>query len=80
MRLAKINILHFQAFIVAGGRDGSNFLSSVLTLLPGAQAWTSLAALPRSLSGVRASVVGGKIRVIGGHEEGSFSYRSEVII
>ena len=79
VRLAKINIWHFQAFIVAGGRDGSNFLSSVLTLLPGAQAWTPIAALPRSLYLARASIVGGRIWVTGG-QDGSSSYRSEVNI
>ena len=46
-----------QAFIVAGGVDGStwvtgyNIISSVLTLLPGATAWTPLASLPRLLHG-----------------------------
>ena len=67
-------IWHFQAFIVAGGHDGSNVLSSVLTLLPGASSWTPLASLPRSLYGARASIVGGKMRLTGG------SSRSEVII
>ena len=75
VRLTKLMIRHFQAFIVAGGYDGP-FLSSVLTLLPGAQAWNPLASLPRS--GSRASIVGGKIRVTGGWD-GS-SDRSEVII
>ena len=64
----------FQAFVVAGGRDdGSNSLSSVVTLLPGATTWTPLASLPRSLSLARASIVaGGRMRVVGG------SRRSEV--
>jgi len=66
-----------KAFIVAGGHDGSNQLSSVLTLLPGAQAWTPLASLPRSMDGARASIVGGKMRLTGGWD-GS-SYRSEVL-
>jgi len=71
-----------KAFIVAGGHDGSNFLSSVLTLLPGAQAWTPLASLslshlPRSLISARASIVGANMRVTGGWD-GS-SYRSEVL-
>ena len=69
---------HFQAFVVAGGRDdGFNRLSSVVTLLPGATAWTPLASLPRGLWGARASIVtGGRLRVVGGS---SSSYRSEVI-
>jgi len=60
-----------KAFIVAGGWNGSNYLSSVLTLLPGAQAWTPLASLPRSLSGARASIVGGKMRLTGGYDGSS---------
>ena len=68
-----------QAFVVAGGREyGFNYLSSVLTLLPGAPAWTPLASLPRALSEARASVVGGKMRVTGGYEGGA--RRSEVMI
>jgi len=67
-----------KAFIIAGGNDVSNDLSSVLTLLPGAQAWTPIAALPRSLYLARASIVGGRIRVTGG-QDGSGSYRSEVL-
>ena len=70
-------ILRFQAFVVAGNWGGSGG-SSVLTLLPGAQAWTPLASLPRSLYLARASVVGGKMRLTGGLD-GS-SRRSEVII
>ena len=69
-----------QAFVVAGGReDGSNYLSSVLTLLPGAPAWTPLASLPRALFYARASVVGGKMRVTGGRDDG-LTYRFEVMI
>ena len=68
-----------QAFIVAGGKDGSfNDLSSVLTLLPGATTWTPIADLPRALRSARASVVGGRLRVNGGYDGGST--RSEVII
>ena len=68
-----------QAFVVAGGSDESNnLLSSVLTLLPGAAAWTPLASLARALYGAQASVVGGRLRVTGGYD-GS-SVRSEVTI
>ena len=66
-----------QAFIVVGGWGG-RALSSVVTLLPGAPAWTYLASLPRALTGARASIVGGRIRVNGGYGGGSF--RSEVMI
>ena len=67
-----------QELVVAGGMDGSNnYLSSVLTLLPGATAWTPLASLPRTLGHTHASIVGGKMRVTGGYSEGS--RRSEVV-
>ena len=67
---------HFQAFVVAGGSGGSG-PSSVLTLLPGATAWTPLASLPRGLAYARASIVaGGRLRVVGGSR--SSSRRSEV--
>ena len=66
---------HFQAFVVAGG-DG---LSSVVTLLPGATAWTPLASLPRGLIYARASIVaGGRLRVVSGKDDSS-SHTSEVI-
>ena len=68
-----------QAYLVAGGFDGSNYLSSVLTLLPGATDWTPLASLPRPLYDARASIVGGRLRVNGGVDDG-FSFRSEVMI
>ena len=67
-----------QAYLVAGGFDGSNYLSSVLTLLPGATAWTPLASLPRALVAAQASIVGGRLRVNGGRDDGG-SHRSEVI-
>ena len=67
-----------QELVVAGGKDGSNnYLSSMLTLLPGATAWTPLASLPRPLDRARASIVGGRIRVTGGEDGGS--PRSEVM-
>ena len=69
------NLCTVQAFLVVGGRD---YLSSVLTLLPGATAWTPIPSLPRALSYARASIVGGRIRVNGGY--GGGSRRSEVMI
>ena len=69
----------FQAFVVAGGWERHppfNRLSSVVTLLPGGKAWTPLADLPRPLyEGAGASIVGGKIRVVGGG-----AFESEVIL
>ena len=72
------NPAHFysQALVVAGGHDGSNLLSSVLTLLPGAEAWVSLASLPRALIRAQALIVGGRLRVTGGYD--GDSYRTEV--
>ena len=71
-----------QAFVVAGGGvdDGGVIIyySSVVTLLPGATAWTPIASLPRTLSRARASTVGGRMRVTGGL--GGGSYRTEVTI
>ena len=77
-----LNLCTLQAFVVAGGHSGpltygSNDLSSVLTLLPGATAWTPLASLPRAFGYAHASIVGGKMRVTGGYD-GSSS-RSEVV-
>ena len=67
-----------QALVVAGGQgNGSSLLTSVLSLLPGTTTWTSLASLPRALDGVVASLVGGRIRLVGGRD-GEGSYRQEV--
>ena len=55
--------------MVAGGIKGwPNIHSSVLTLLPGAAAWTSLESLPQPLYGAKASIVGGRIRLTGGFD------------
>ena len=62
---------------MAGGNDGSTSISSVLTLLPGATAWVHLAALPRTLVNVRASIVGGRLRLAGGDDGGP--KRTEVL-
>ena len=66
-----------QAFVVAGGETPGR-TSSVVTLLHGATAWTPLASLPRTLSSARASIVGGRIRINGGYDGGS--YNTEVMI
>ena len=62
----KMTSLIIQALIVVGGADGSQHLSSMLTLFPGADTWTSLASLPRKLYGARASTLGGRLRLFGG--------------
>ena len=75
--------LNLQAFVVAGGTHSMDTykipptLSSVLTLLPGATAWTPLLSLPRTLLWAEASIVGGRIRVTAGFDGDSM--RSEVI-
>ena len=66
-----------QALLVAGGNNGSVNLASMLTLLPGVESWTSLSPLPRALYGARALIVGGRLRLTGGRDDGG-SYRSEV--
>ena len=82
---------YFQALVVAGGEDGSNRdPTSVLTLLPGATAWTYLASLPRSLTAAMASIVGGRLRVVSGydnskvrpvgHIDDGSAWRTEVMI
>ena len=69
--------LYLQALVVAGGITSSGYTSSVLTLLPGAEDWTSLISLPRPFVAARASIVGGRLRVTGGNDDSS--YRSEVM-
>ena len=53
-----------QAYVVVGGMETSEPLDSVLTLLPGASSWTILVALPTLLTGARASIVGGNLRLV----------------
>ena len=53
-----------QAYVVVGGMETSEPLDSVLTLLPGASSWTILVALPTPLTGARASIVGGNLRLV----------------
>ena len=55
------------ALVVMGGKEhDGNALSSVLLLLPKATAWTSLTSLPHPLTSATASIVGDRLRVIGG--------------
>ena len=79
----------FQAFVVAGG--GEEFFdsvsyswswkhfSSVVTLLPGAKAWTTLSSLPTTLYAARASIIGGRMRIVGGTQDGGLSISSQVM-
>ena len=74
---------YLQALVVVGGDNGgaggTKYFSSVVTLLPGATSWAFLASLPRPLRNAQASIVGGRLRVNGGRDDGHFS-RSEVMI
>ena len=71
---------------MAGGAYGEKeYTSSVVSLLPRATAWIEIGSLPRALFVPRASVVGGKMRLIGGQtdtERPNFhnSLRKEVIV
>ena len=80
--------MSLQEFIVAGGYTPSySHTDTVLSLLPGATSWTSLASLPLRLWTPRASVVGGKMRVVGGYcsygscssSNSRYYYRTEVM-
>ena len=67
--------------MVAGGFDpyGSNRISSVVALFPGAKDWTPLASLPRTLMGAGALIVGDRIRVTGGSYKRDGSVSEEVM-
>ena len=64
---------------MAGGNNGSINFASVLTFLPGEDAWTAITPLPRSLYGARALIIAGGLRLTGGRDDGG-AYRSEVRI
>ena len=65
-----------QALVVVGGWNEFGASSSVLTLTPGAEAWTPLASLPRPLTLAKASIVGSMLRVTAGYDMSRF--RTEV--
>ena len=66
--------------VVGGYNDVDGRLSSVVTLLPGLDsAWTDLASLPQGLYLASASIMGGRLRVLGGYNTQD-GYTSEVII
>ena len=56
-----------QEYIVAGGYIAGS-TDSVLSLLPGASSWTTLASLPRTCYQARASLFTGNMRLAGGVE------------
>ena len=59
-----------QAFVVAGGW-GHSYLSSVLLLDPGAEAWLPIASLPLAVKAASGgSILGGRLRVSGGLDGG----------
>ena len=65
-----------QALLVAGGYlpGDDSTTTSVLTLTPGGETWTSLASLPKAVAQGQASILGGRVRLNGG------SGRSEVMM
>ena len=52
----------------AGWNQGGSLFSTVVTLSPGSGAWTSLSELPRQLKLPHASIVGGRLRIVGRSE------------
>ena len=64
---------------MAGGHDWDIRLSSVLTLLPGAGAWVPIASLPKPMYVASASIVGGRLRMIGGRLLEGGSGQTEVM-
>ena len=78
VRATQSTHFNLQALVVVGGYGDDNFLSSALTLLSGATAWTPLPSLPGAWVGAAASIVGGKLRVTGGQTSGGYTI-TEVI-
>ena len=71
--------------MAGGSYGGREYTSSVASLLPGATAWVEKRSLPRALYVPRASVVGGKMRLVGGRTKTEDpddyrGYRDEVTI
>ena len=54
--------------MVAGGYGDRNRLSTVWALSSGSNVWTSFSELPRTLTNVRSSIVGGRLRLFGGFD------------
>lgn len=52
----------------SGGADTETFLDTVITLLPSASAWSSLASLPGRLYRPKASIVGNRLWLAGGEK------------
>ena len=52
-------------FLVAGGYDGSNFLSSTEMLTRTSSAWVTVNNLPRKMDGVRGVTLGGVLYMTG---------------
>ena len=71
--------------MAGGSYGGREYTSSVVSLHPGATAWVEKRSLPRALYVPRASVVGGKMRLVGGRTKTEDpddyrGYRDEVTI
>ena len=54
-----------QVFLVTGGWDGSNYLSSTELLTSSTSSWTMANNLPRSMAGVRGVTLGGVLYMTG---------------
>ena len=63
----------------AGWNQGGSFFTTVLTLSPGSSAWTSLSELPKQLQVPHASIVGGRLRIVGRSEVKFLSDLSPII-
>jgi len=63
-------------FLVAGGYDGSNYLSSAEMLTRTSSAWVMVNNLPRKIDGVRGVTLGGTLYMTGG-SDGSY-FRDEI--
>jgi len=70
-----------QVFLVTGGFDGSNTISSTETLGTGTWSssyWKNVNNLPRKISGVRGVTLGGVLYMMGGYDTSDSSYRDEI--
>jgi len=57
-----------KVYVVMGGYDGDDYLSSTETLQLGEDAWRESTALPRPLAGLRAATLDNIIYITGGYE------------
>ena len=58
-------IIIFQTYLVAGGSDGSNYLSSTELLMETASAWVLTGELPSPRTGLRGANIDNRILMTG---------------